>query len=57
MELLWKLTLLLSLVECLAGKPPKHALFYVVSTIYELLFIIFFMCVCVCDGAVRTAGT
>lgn len=33
MELLWKLILLLSLVDCLAGKHPKHALFfYVVST-------------------------
>lgn len=31
MELLWKLILLLSWVECLAGKPPKRALLYVIS--------------------------
>lgn len=32
MELPWKLILLLSLVDCLTGNPPKHTLFHVVST-------------------------
>lgn len=39
MDFLWKLALQLSLLDCLAGKPPERPFYILYDITHELLFI------------------